>query len=154
MITLDYMLRESPDPGRDLKVVDENALHYDLFLGNVSFRVDDADMSTSWGWIPIIDFAVCIERIANGLKPRETQSFEFTESENRIDFTLLNGMVEIRTTYVAPRARVPIEEFRRASREFLRRMLDDLTERHATLALNAYIRSIYPKAVGPALGQI
>jgi hypothetical protein len=147
MITLDYRLRRSPDAGRDLRAVDESALHYDLFLGDVIFRVDEADMSTSWAWVPIIDFAVCLDRIVSGLEPRETQSFEFTESENRIDFTLLDGTVEIRTTYATSReARVSVEEFRRATREFLRRMLDDLTTRHATLAQNAYIRRIYPKA--------
>jgi hypothetical protein len=147
MITLDYTVRESPDPGRNLREADETALHYDLFLGDVIFRVDGADLSASWGWIPVIDFAVCLDRIVNEIVPRESQSLEFTESENRIDFTLCDGTVEIRTTYAAQQARVSLEEIRRTTREFLGRMLDDLMARYSTLAQNAYIRRIYPKVV-------
>jgi hypothetical protein len=49
MITLDYKVRDAPGEGLDLGVVDESTLHYDLFLGDVTFRVDEADMSASWG---------------------------------------------------------------------------------------------------------
>jgi len=153
MITLDYILRGSPHPGSDLEEIDESAIHYDLFLGDIIFRVDELDMSTSWGWIPIIDFAVCLDRIANGLVPRQAQSFEFTESEHRIDFTLRDGTVQIRTTYAAREARASLEEFRHGTREFLRRVLDDLTMRYSTLAQNKYIRRIYPKAAVPGLGR-
>jgi hypothetical protein len=145
MIELGYNLRESPVQDHDLKEVDESTLHYNLFLGDVTFRVDEADMSALWGWIPIVDFAVCLDRIANELVPNKSQSFEFTESEDRIDFTLLDATVDIRTTYAAPQANVSAEELRQATRDFLRRVLDDLTAKYATLAQNAYIRRIYPK---------
>jgi len=60
MITLDYRL--SPLPGdrtdRELVSASESELRYSLFLGDVVFRVGDADFSANWGWVPVLDFAL------------------------------------------------------------------------------------------------
>jgi hypothetical protein len=101
----------------------------------------------SWGWIPIIDFAACLNRIAEELRPNQTQSFEFTESEHRIDFTMREGVVDIHATYGGEAVRVKRDELRRSTREFLRRVLDELSASNPGLAANPVIRSLYPKSV-------
>lgn len=146
MITLDYAIREAPPPDRDLAAVDQGTIHYNLFVGDVVFRIGQADMSASWGWIPIIDFAVGLHRIASEIESSGEQSFEFTESESRIDFVLRDQSIEIRSTYAAAEATVSMEEFRSATGAFLRRVLDDLTKRYPGLAHNPYIRQIYPSS--------
>lgn len=151
MITLDYTIRSAPPAGTDLRDVGESELHYGQFLGDVVFRVDGSDMSAPWGWIPIIDFAVCVSRIADELQPNHTESFEFTESEHRIDFTMRESAVEIRATYGGVPVQVTRDDLRRSTREFLRRVLDDLSAKHPSLAENAVVRRLYPKSlvVGP-----
>ncbi len=147
MITLDYAIRSAPAANTELRDVGESELHYDLFLGDIIFRADDSDMSAPWGWIPVIDFAACLSRIAEGLQPNETKSFEFTESEHRIDFTMREGMIEIRATYSDQAVRVTRDELRRSTREFLRRVLDDLSARHPSLTANRAIQRLYPKSL-------
>lgn len=106
-----------------------------------------SDMSASWGWIPIIDFAACLNRIADELQPNQIESFEFTESEHRIDFTMRDDLVEVHTTYGGDPARVTRDELRRSTREFLRRVLDELSAKYPSLAANAVIRRLYPKSL-------
>src|SRR5688500_9690897 len=98
-ITLGYSLRHEPAPSVDLAGANEQTLHYDLFLGDIVFRVNEIDMSADWGWIPIIDFARCLYHIAKELESGCQDSFEFTESEHRIEFIPQHSDVEIRTTY-------------------------------------------------------
>jgi len=147
MIVLDYMIRSAPPLSADLRDLGESELQYDRFLGDIIFRVDGSDMSASWGWVPIIDFAACLSRIADALQPNVTESFEFTESEHRIDFTLREGTVEIHATYGGDSARVNSDELRRSAREFLKRVLDELSAAYPSLAGNAVIRRLYPNSI-------
>jgi hypothetical protein len=147
MIILDYAIRKAPSSNVDLRTASESDLHYDLFLGDVTFKVDDTDLSALWGWIPIIDFAACLHRIADHLVPGDTETFEFTESEQRLDFTLQNGIVEINSTYANATVTMPRDELRRSAREFLKRVLDDLSRAHPGLDENSTVRRLYPKSL-------
>jgi hypothetical protein len=153
MITLDYAIRNAPSESADLRHLGESELHYDQFLGDIIFRVNGSNMSASWGWIPIIDFAACLSRIAEELQPNQTESFEFTESEHRIDFTMREGLVEIRATYGGDAARVTPDELRQSTQEFLRRVLDDLCARNPSLAANPVVRRLYPKSLVSGAGS-
>ena len=83
MITLDYILDPAPnDAEANLAEVDELRLRYDCFPGDVVFVVGAVDLSARWGWVPILDFAVGIKQIADGLGGEDR--FEFTESDATI----------------------------------------------------------------------
>ncbi|XXY44056.1 hypothetical protein WME91_29020 [Sorangium sp. So ce269] len=142
MITLDYSINKAPPEGMDLKEVDESELHYDLFLGDIVFRVDGYDLSTRWGWIPVLDFAACVFQISENLQPGVCESFEFTESSHRIDFILNGETVEIRTTYGVPSVYVPHGELRLSTKQFLKRLIEDLSAKYTTLKHNAFIRRL------------
>ena len=146
MITLDYRIHSSPPTGTDLRHVGQSELHYDEFLGDIVFRVNGADMSAQWGWIPIVDFAACLHRIGEELQARHCESFEFTESEHRIDFKLTDDMLEIGATYAVSSACVGLNEFRQKTGEFLRRVLDDLSRANPTLNGNEYFQLLYPRS--------
>jgi hypothetical protein len=62
------------------------------------------------------------------------------------------GMVEIRATYGGEAVRVTHDELRRSTREFLRRVLDELSAGNPSLAANAVIRRLYPKSLVSSTG--
>jgi hypothetical protein len=82
VLTLDYRLSprwRAQAAEMDLRSVSAEALHYDLFLGDVVFRSNEADFSAPWDWVPILDFAMSLLRIARQLRTSGSQRFEFTE---------------------------------------------------------------------------
>src|SRR3712207_3536434 len=85
MIHLGYQLSplwRARNSGADYQRADEGALRYDLFLGDVLFKIDEVDLSARWGWIPVIDFALTLHLMTDALEPNQTKIFEFTESDD------------------------------------------------------------------------
>ena len=59
MIDLGYALsRRFPDPPQtDYRAADVHALRHDLFCGDVYLAEGERELSTAWGWVPVLDFA-------------------------------------------------------------------------------------------------
>ncbi|SCK06585.1 hypothetical protein [Streptomyces sp. WMMB 322] len=61
MLDIGYSLsRRFPDPPQtDYRTADVRALRHDLFSGDVYLADTEADreLSTAWGWLPVLDFA-------------------------------------------------------------------------------------------------
>jgi hypothetical protein len=143
-ITLDYQLhplsRDHPD--RDLATADATDLRYRLFLGNVFFRVGEADFSASWGWVPVLDFALGLEYVARELRHGMMEAeFDFTESESTIRFRRDDEDVLISASYTSHRAVVNLEHLVDAVRVFRKRVIDDLSQLHPQLRMNSTIRN-------------
>ncbi|TXK17708.1 hypothetical protein [Homoserinibacter sp. GY 40078] len=75
------------------------ALHYDCFLGDIRFEVGDLDFSTHCGWAPVLDFAICMAALLDGLEAGGDQVFEFTESDATIDMKRSDRIVELTASY-------------------------------------------------------
>ena len=64
MIKLDYKIDETDltaDGDLSSSSIDSDTkLHYYAFYGDITFIVDGADFSAKWGWVPVLDFAVCL----------------------------------------------------------------------------------------------
>ena len=145
MITLDYRL--SPLPGdrveRELVSASESELRYGLFLGDVVFKVDDADFSGNWGWVPVLDFALGLEHAARELlQGKEEAEFEFTESDSAIRFQRDEGDVFISASYAPHRTVVNLEDLVKAVRAFRKRVVDDLSLTHPQLRMNSTMRNL------------
>ena len=145
MITLDYRL--SPLPGdradRELVSASESELRYSLFLGDVVFRVDDADFSANWGWVPVLDFALGLEHaVRELLQGKEEAEFEFTESDSAIRFQRDEGDVFVSASYAPQRAVVNLEDLVKAVRVFRKRVVDDLSLIHPQLRMNSTMRNL------------
>ena len=68
MIVLDYeILRDAIGPTPDWSYVDDSGLRYQFLLGNVDFNVNGVDLGVTWGWVTILDFAICFRFIADEL---------------------------------------------------------------------------------------
>ncbi|MFF9559786.1 hypothetical protein ACF1DY_28725 [Streptomyces albus] len=153
MLDIGYALsRRFPDPPQtDYRTADVHALRHDLFCGDVYLADTETDreLSTAWGWVPVLDFAWALCDIAEDLDrdPRGARSpgphhatLDFTESADLLSFTRRFGWVEITGDWPAARDEGPLTfshtELRREARDFLHDLVADLTDMHEGLADN------------------
>jgi hypothetical protein len=144
-ISLDYRLStwNSSTPVIDVETADAMELRYDLFLGDVEFRIGQADFSARWGWVPVLDFAAGLWHVAQSLPETREEIFEFTESDASLRFVLEDDAVSVISNY-AERidARVSFREFRNAAESFLKRMVEELSNIYPGLSRNAEVQSM------------
>ncbi|OPF84615.1 hypothetical protein VT50_0200855 [Streptomyces antioxidans] len=155
MIDLGYSLsRRFPDPPQtDYRTADVRTLRYDLFCGDVYVADTDKDreLSTAWGWVPVLDFAWALCDIVERLDrdPRGSRSatavhaeLDFTESTDRMLFERRFGWVDITADWV------PLEEapltvshavLRREARDFLHDLIADLVDLNEGLGDNPVV---------------
>lgn len=155
VIELGYSLSNRfPDPPQtDYRDASVRSLRYDLFCGDVFLEADGQDLSTAWGWVPVLDFAwaLCdtveeLDRDPRGSRAATVQTFDldFTQNTELLRFARRFGLVEISATWLpdAPPAVVRHEELRREARDFLQDILADLADLHDGLADNPNIWSL------------
>lgn len=114
----------------DLRSADETVLRYDCFLGDVVFVVDDVDLSARWGWVPVLDFALGLRAIAEGVVGGAEELFEFTDSEASIEFRRHGDLLTIEADYADAPVDGPYLEFSLEVERFLARVVADLVGRH------------------------
>jgi hypothetical protein len=140
-----------PDPpGTDYRGADVHALRHDLFCGDVYLADTGADreLSTAWGWVPVLDFAWALCDIAEqlGRDPRGSRApgpypaeLDFTESTDRLRFERRFGWVGVEADWQRggeAALSFPYAELRREARDFLHDLLADLTDMHEDLGEN------------------
>ncbi|NSC22439.1 hypothetical protein FM076_15110 [Streptomyces albus subsp. chlorinus] len=165
MLDIGYALsRRFPDPPHtDYRTADTHALRHDLFCGDIYLAdtTTDRELSTAWGWVPVLDFAWALCDIAEELDrdPRGNRSagphrarLDFTESTELLHFTRRFGWVEITADWVADSAAEPLSfshgELRREARDFLHDLVADLTDMHEGLDDNPVVWTLtarYPR---------
>jgi hypothetical protein len=148
VIELGYSLsKRFPDPPQtDYRTADVRTLRHDLFSGDVYVADEEAELSTTWGWVPVLDFAwaLCdiveeLDQDPAGSRSARVQSAEldFTETADRLRFARRFGWVEIRADWVEDeRLTVRHEDLRREARDFLHDLIEDLNDMHEGLAAN------------------
>ena len=140
MVVLDYQIAaRSPEKSGKANLLEatQDELHYSLFLGDVSFRIDGADFSAPWGWVPILDFAVAVAGVVCSLKDGDDEAFEFTESEALIRFRRQGDRVAVAAEYVDASALVLHRDLKAAVTEFKTRVISDLMSAYPELAQNS-----------------
>ena len=156
MLDIGYALSNRfPDPPQtDYRRADVRALRHDLFCGDV-YLADtktDHEVSTAWGWVPVLDFAwaLCdiVERIdrdpagSRASRPQRAE-LDFTESTDRMLFERRFGWVDIEADWMRaeePALTVSHSELRREARDFLHDLIDlheDLGENPAIWTLQS-----------------
>jgi hypothetical protein len=142
---LDYRLSENwdSDPGF-LLAADETDLRYYTFAGDIILRDTQTDLSTHWGWVPLVDFAVGLREISAaievGIAP--AKNFEFTESDATLEFERHGADVTIRSSYAPGKIILPCAEFRKRVLDFARRLDMELLSRLPRLGQNAAYQSL------------
>jgi hypothetical protein len=140
---LDYTLSSDREPAiTDLATADETALRYYCFPGDIVMRVGDADLSTRFGWVPVLDFAMALRSIAARLAEEPEATFAFTESGATITFARTGDDVRVTASYAGEAGTVTYGELAAAADAFLARVIDDLTQAHPELADNALVAGL------------
>lgn len=129
---------DTRDPVRDWGAVSDGHLHYDHFLGDITFRIGEADFSAHWGWVPVFDFAVAVRGTIAAVKPGSAEIFEFTENADLIRFSRSDDLVTVTASYVDASATVTYDELLSAATTFLDEIAQELLRRHPSLGRNAY----------------
>ncbi|UNZ18654.1 hypothetical protein [Streptomyces sp. 891-h] len=158
MLDIGYALsRRFPDPPQtDYRSADVHALRHDLFCGDIYLAdtATDRELSTAWGWVPVLDFAWALCDTVEELDsdPRGSRSpgphratLDFTESAELLRFTRRFGWVEITADW-APDDEGPLsfshDELRREARDFLHDLVADLSDMHEGLEANPAVWSL------------
>jgi hypothetical protein len=166
VIDLGYSLsRRFPDPPQtDYRTADVRALRHDLFCGDVYLADTETDreLSTAWGWVPVLDFAWALCDIAERLdrdpppasgrgyphgsrasRPQHAE-FDFTESTDRLRFRRRFGTVEVTADFAPddPPLVLSHAALRREARDFLHDLAADLTDMHDGLGDNPALWSL------------
>jgi hypothetical protein len=135
---LDYRLSEDWDENSsDLAAADETELRYYVATGDIIVRNDQADLSARWGWIPLIDFALALRKIAATLTIEEgRETFEFTESDATLQFDRHGHGMTITGSYAAGEISVSFTVFVDQAKDFARRLDAELVAKRPELKLN------------------
>lgn len=152
MIDVGYALsRRFPDPPQtDYRTADVHALRHDLFCGDVYLAKGERELSTAWGWVPVLDFgwALCdiveqLDRDPRGGRAARPQyaEFDFTESTERLRFVRRFGHVEVTADWAddEPPLVLQFSALRREARDFLHDLVADLVDMHDDLAGNPVV---------------
>jgi hypothetical protein len=139
---LDYRLSEDWDENSaDLATADETDLRFYAATGDIILRADRTDLSARWGWIPLIDFALALQKIAEALAVHDgSETFEFTESDAILQFDRRGEKLTIHGSYAAGEITVPFAEFADKATDFARRLDRELLSKRPELGLNPVYR--------------
>ncbi|MFI6940614.1 hypothetical protein ACIBI4_15180 [Streptomyces sp. NPDC050418] len=155
MLDIGYALSTRfPDPPQtDYRRADVRTLRHDLFCGDVYLADTDKDeeLSTAWGWVPVLDFAwaLCdiVERLdedplgGRAARPQYAE-LDFTESSDRMLFERRFGWVDIEAEWLpggTPPLNFSYTVLRREARDFLQDVVADLVDLHEDLGENPAI---------------
>lgn len=134
----DYRLSEDWDENSaDPAAADETDLRYYAATGDIILRKDRTDLSARWGWIPLIDFALAMRKISEALAVGEgSETFEFTESEAKLQFERRGQEVTISGNYAPGEIIIPFTAFVEKARDFGQRLDAELLAKRPELRQN------------------
>ncbi|MEU3346553.1 hypothetical protein ABZ723_16510 [Streptomyces sp. NPDC006700] len=144
MIELDYRVEgivdgaDTPELRRKLVTADLYDLTYEMFWGDLVFRVEGADFS---GRGPVFDAAYVLFCVAQDLQEQPKRSYSAAEGAGEYRFHRKGDLLQIREDD-GIRGVVLYEDFRSATTAFLRTLVDDLCGRYPELRKNAEIAKI------------
>jgi hypothetical protein len=154
MLNLDYELSaewNAKARNVDWARADEATLRYQALMGNQIFLIGEADFSARWGWVPLLDFAASLVKIAQNLIAGKVESvFEFTESDAQLRFSLRGNNTLITSSYSNARAVVPLAELEKAASLYAERVLRDAIKLYPALERNPSLRTWYPSIIHAA----
>ena len=138
---LDYRLSENwdSDPAF-LLAADETEFRYYAFAGDIILRKAQTDLSTHWGWVPLVDFAMGLRDIASTIEAART--FEFTESDATLEFERHGAEITVRSSYAPGKIVLPSTEFRKQALDFGRRLDMELLSTLPELRQNAAYQAL------------
>ncbi|MFV5998872.1 hypothetical protein ACNPQM_42775 [Streptomyces sp. NPDC056231] len=129
---------DTPELRRKLATADLYDLTYDMFWGDLVFRVEGADFS---GPGPVFDAAYVLFCVARDLQDQPKRTYSAAEGAGEYRFHRKGDLVHI-SEENGPRGVVRYDDFCAATASFLHVLVDDLCERYSELRGNSEIIKI------------
>jgi len=151
MILLDYQFSarwKRRSETFDFLHADKERLRLDAFEGDQIFKVNEADFSAAWDWVPLLDFAISLAIITDALSAGASDHhFEFTESEAEIRFKRHGNDVTIWTNYGPQSTLVRCEDLQDAVQTYCQRFLGELLQAYPLLSKNPHSHELFSAAL-------
>jgi hypothetical protein len=147
---LDYTLSGSWDKDPSfLTSANESDLRYYAFPGDIILRKEQTDLSTDWGWVQLVDFALGLRGILETIESEggTEAEFEFTESDATLRFNRHGYDVIVSGSYAPGKILVPLSEFKKQIAEFTRRLDAELVRKQPDLRENIVYQGFRLSAV-------
>lgn len=119
------------------KVADDYVRYY-WFIGDVKLETQSEYIDMSWGWVPIVDFAIFIKLINKSLLKHENgqEVFDFTESIEYLEFKRTADRIEIRPSFSEDNIIINFTEFNNEVDRFYNSILDEVFQANPFLRDN------------------
>ena len=105
LIDLDFVVRGYPGTGRkieeerELRTVSRPDLIQGAFMGDAIFLLNDADLSTQFGWVALLDWCLRLNSAVRSLNSEASAKFDFSESDDWISFSRKGADVAVACSY-------------------------------------------------------
>jgi hypothetical protein len=140
---LDYKLSDNWKVDAALLDEDETTFRYSAAPGDIVLHGPEADFSTEWGWIPLLDFVLAFHDIVGKLGKGERETnFEFTESDATLQFLRKGEVVHLTASYAPGEIQTPLFEFHDAVHRFAGKLKKELAAKHPELAKHKLIQKL------------
>lgn len=119
------------------KVADDYVRYY-WFIGDVKLETQSEYIDMSWGWVPIVDFAIFIKLINKSLLKQENgqEVFDFTESSEYLEFKRTADRIEIWPSFSEDNIIINFTEFNNEVDRFYNSVLDEVFQANPFLRDN------------------
>jgi|GEM_PF-1452357 len=123
---------------KELEDMDEMTFRYDFLLGNVKLVSNDATIEMEWGWIPLLDFSICLFLINKKLSknPISKDKFEFTDSDQYIEFLRNGNFVIIKPSFSDNVISTTLKKFEMATNLLFVQIEDIIKEQDSSILIN------------------
>jgi hypothetical protein len=142
---IDYRICDKwADSYLNLSRAGKTELRYDVGLGDVILRFDQIHLSAKGGRIPLIDFALALDGIANRpVKEDGPAIVEFAELDANLCFDRKGSNLVISASYIPGQIEVPFAVFREQVERFEANLSKELQERYPDLARNQTFQELF-----------
>ena len=105
---------------KEIEYISDEEIRYDFLLGNASLLSSNAEIEMEWEWIPLLDFAYCLQMIVRNLKANDTSKeyFEFTENAETLEFSRQKEQLKIIASFSLVTIETTFVDFERAVYDF------------------------------------
>ncbi|MGV9644569.1 hypothetical protein [Streptomyces sp. NPDC003514] len=128
--------------GMDLATTKGAELRWYYFLSDLTFAIDEAELSPPWSWTPVFDFLWSMKGALEHLERGERTTISFTENAELISFVPDGESVRVSCTYASAEAVCTIVDLRSAWRGLRETVLTRLIGDHPRLAANPVLAEL------------
>jgi len=154
MISFGYRLTDPAtlqgwEHGHDVGTAAKSELWWSGFPGDVSISVGADEISTRFGWVPLLHFAASIVGITEELSPPGSSAvYSFTEADEQLRFDRGRELIQISASFTPEVVSTSLPDLSLAARGFAARLVDELSVRYPRLSQNPAITDLLERSAG------